>query len=204
MAPLNAGVMPKNEKDMKPELHASSREEWRSWLKKHHAKAKEVWLVYYKKHTGKSSINYTDSVEEALCFGWIDGIKKRIDEEKYAHRFTPRKRKSKWSPLNIMLAKKMIKEGQMTQMGLASFNQKIRYDDDILKARTAKEIILTPEIEEALKENKKTWEYFNNLAPSHKKQYVAWLISAKRPETRERRLEEAIKLLAKNRKLGMK
>ena len=197
-------VMPTNEKNMKPELYASSREEWRSWLKKNHAKAEEVWLVYYKKHTGKSSINYTDSVEEALCFGWIDGIKKRIDEEKYAHRFTPRKAKSKWSPLNIRLAKKMIEEGKMTQMGLASFNQKMNYDEDILNARNAKEIPLTQEIEEALKANKKAWEHFNNLAPSHKKQYVGWLISAKRPETRERRLEEAIKLLAGNKKLGMK
>ncbi len=196
--------MPTNEKNMKPELYASSREEWRSWLKKNHAKAEEVWLVYYKKHTGKSSINYTDSVEEALCFGWIDGIKKRIDEEKYAHRFTPRKAKSKWSPLNIRLAKKMIVEGKMTQMGLASFNQKMNYDEDILNAKNAKEIPLTQEIEEALKANKKAWEHFNNLAPSHKKQYVGWLISAKRSEIRERRLEEAIKLLAGNKKLGMK
>ena len=193
-----------NEKNMKPKLYASSREEWRSWLKKNHAKAEEVWLVYYKKHTGKSSINYTDSVEEALCFGWIDGIKKRIDEEKYTHRFTPRKAKSKWSPLNIRLAKKMIKEGKMTQKGLASFNKKMNYDEDILNARNAKEILFTPEIEEALKANKKAWEHFNNLAPSYKKQYVGWLISAKRPETRERRLEEAIKLLSGNKKLGMK
>ncbi len=92
----------------------------------------------------------------------------------------------------------------MTPVGLASFNQKLDYDEDNLKARNAKEIPLTPEIEEALKANKKAWEHFNNLAPSHKKQYVGWLISAKRPETRERRLEEAIKLLAGNKKLGMK
>ncbi len=189
---------------MKPECCASSREEWRAWLKKNHTKAVQVWLVYYKKHTGKSSIDYTDSVEEALCFGWIDGIKKKIDEEKYAHRFTPRKAKSKWSPLNIRRAKKMIEEGKMTQMGLASFNQRISYDEDFLKARNAKEISLTPEIEKALEANKKAWEHFNNLTPTHKKQYVGWLISAKRPETRERRLEEAIKLLTENKKLGMK
>ncbi len=201
---VNSTVMPTNEKNMKPELYASSREEWRSWLKKNHAKAEEVWLVYYKKHTGKPSINYSDSVEEALCFGWIDGIKKRIDDEKYTHRFTPRKAKSKWSPTNIRRAEKMIEEGKMTQMGFASFNQRIDYDEDILKTGSAKENSLTPEMEKALKANKKAWKHFNNLAPGHKKQYVGWLMSAKRPETRKRRLKEAIRLLAGNRKLGMK
>lgn len=91
---------------MKSKLCFASREEWRSWLKENHAKAGEVWLVYYKKHRGKPSINYPESVEEALCFGWIDGLKRSIDEQKYAHRFTPRKPGSKWSPLNVRLAKK--------------------------------------------------------------------------------------------------
>ena len=191
-------------KNMKPELYLASRREWRSWLKENHAIAGEIWLVYYKKHTGKSSIGYTDSVEEALCFGWIDGIKKRIDEEKYRHRFTPRKEKSKWSPLNITRANKMIEEGKMTRVGLASFNQRINYDEGFLKANKTKELSLTPEIEEALKANKKAWQHFNNLATSYKKQYVGWLRSAKRPETRARRLAEAIKLLAENKKLGMK
>jgi len=173
-------------------------------LKKNHAKEKEIWLIYFKKSTGKPSIDYTDSVEEALCFGWIDGLKKSIDEQKYAYRFTPRKPGSKWSPLNIKLANKMIKEGKMTQAGLVAFNQKVIYDEEILKAREVKEIPLTPEIEKVLKANKKAWENFNNLAPSYRKQYVGWLRSAKKRETRERRLEEAIKLLTENKKLGMK
>ena len=92
----------------------------------------------------------------------------------------------------------------MTPAGLVSFDQRIEYDEDILKTRNAKEIHLTPEMEEALKANKKAWEYFNDLAPGHRKQYIGWLISAKRPETRERRLDEAIKLLAGNKKLPMK
>lgn len=173
-------------------------------MKKNHAKEKEIWLIYFKKSTGKPSIDYTDSVEEALCFGWIDGLKKSIDEQKYAYRFTPRKPGSKWSPLNIKLANKMIKEGKMTQAGLVAFNQKVIYDEEILKAREVKEIPLTPEIEKVLKANKKAWENFNNLAPSYRKQYVGWLRSAKKRETRERRLEEAIKLLTENKKLGMK
>jgi len=189
---------------MNTELCVSSREQWRYWLKVNHAKAGEVWLVYYKKHTGKLSIDYSDSVEEALCFGWIDGLKKRVDEETYVRRFTPRKTNSKWSPLNIMLAKEMIKEGKMAKAGLASFKQRINYGEDFLKANHAKVIPLSPEIEDALRTNRKAWNHFNNLAPGYKKQYAGWLNSAKRPETRERRLEEAIKLLAENKKLGMK
>ena len=189
---------------MESELCVSSRKEWRSWLRKNHTKAKEIWLVYFKKDTGKSSIIYRDSVEEALCFGWIDGLKKSIDERKYAYRFTPRKPGSSWSPLNIKLSKKMIEEGKRTQMGLAAFSRKKEYDEEIIKARESKEIPLTLEIERALKVNKKVWENFNNLAPSYRKQYVGWLRSAKRQETKNRRIEEAIVLLSENRKLGMK
>ncbi|MBR9702602.1 hypothetical protein GOV10_01070 [Candidatus Woesearchaeota archaeon] len=89
---------------------ATNRKEWRAWLKKNHAKEKEVWLVYYKKHTDKLSVTYRESLEEALCFGWIDGIKRSLSEEEYTHRFTPRREKSKWSPRNIKLAQEMIKK----------------------------------------------------------------------------------------------
>jgi uncharacterized protein YdeI (YjbR/CyaY-like superfamily) len=193
-----------DQKKMKSELYISNRKQWRSWLTKNHVKAEEIWLIYYKKHTGKLSINYTDSVEEALCFGWIDGLKKRLDEQKYVRRFSPRKASSKWSPLNIEYAKKMIDEKKMTQAGLTAFNQRVSYDEEILKSRGVNEITLTPEIEKELKANKKAWENFNNLAPSYRKQYVGWLISAKKQETRQKRLVEALQLLTRNKKLGMK
>jgi uncharacterized protein YdeI (YjbR/CyaY-like superfamily) len=188
----------------KSELSVSNRKEWRSWLKKNHAKTKVIWLVYFKKNTGIPSINYPDSVEEALCFGWIDGLKKSIDEQKYAYRFTPRKSGSKWSPRNIKLAEKMIEDGKMTQAGLVVFNQRLTYDEKFLRARDANEIPLTSEIEEALRAHKKAWNNFINLAPGYKKQYIGWLRSAKKQETLERRIKEAIKLLAENKKLGMK
>ena len=187
---------------MNQELCVSNRYEWRSWLKKNQAQTKEVWLVYYKKHTGKPCISYMDSVEEALCFGWIDGIKKRIDEEKYTHRFTPRKLKSKWSKLNVRLARKLIEEGKMTRSGLTVFERRLDYGDDILVARSAKELPL--EIEKVLKRNGKAWNNFNNLAPGYRKHYILWLTTAKKTETRKKRLEEAIRLLAENKKLGMK
>jgi uncharacterized protein YdeI (YjbR/CyaY-like superfamily) len=198
---MSLDLMPLSEKEMRTELCVSSREEWRSWLQKNHDKADVVWLVYYKKHTGKPSINYADSVEEALCFGWIDSIKKSIDVERYAYKFTPRRSKSKWSPLNIKRAKKLIDEGRMTQAGLELFNQKVDYSDEFIKARASKELPIPPEIEAALKSNEKVWENFKNLAPGYRKQYIGWLVTAKKPETRERRLKQAIQLLSENKKL---
>ena len=105
-------------------ITAASRIEWRAWLEKNHATETEVWLVYYKKHTGKQSVSYLESVMEALCFGWIDGIKKRVDDERYIHRFTPRKPNSKWSPSNIAQAKELIESGAMTEAGLAAFRKR--------------------------------------------------------------------------------
>ncbi len=185
-------------------FQAKNREEWRDWLIKNHARKKEIWLVYYKKHTGKPPIEYMDSVEEAICFGWIDGIKKRIDDERYSHRFTLRKAKSKWSPLNVKIAQQMIKEKKMTSFGLTFFEQRIEYDKEFLNTHTSNEIRFTPEIEQILKSNKKAWHNYLKLAPSYKKQYVGWLTSAKREITKQNRLKEAIKLLEQNRKLGMK
>jgi len=189
---------------MSSRVNVSNREEWRCWLMENHAHEEEVWLVYYKKHTGKTCVSYMDSVKEALCFGWIDGLKKSIDEERYMHRFTPRRAGSKWSPLNIKLAGQLISSGEMTGAGLAAFNQRVDYDESFLQAAGAKEISLLPGIESALKANPKAWNNFKHLAPGYRKQYVGWLQSAKRPDTRERRLKEAIQLLARNKKLGMK
>jgi len=189
---------------MEPRVYASDRETWRAWLARNHASATEAWLVYYKKHTGKPSVGYLDSVREALCFGWIDGLKKRIDEETYTHRFTPRKPGSKWSPQNIRLATELIELGLMTQAGLDAFKQRRHYDAEVLGRIQAKGISLSAETEAALKTSRKAWENFERLSPGYRKQYVAWLETAKRPGTRKKRLEEAIGLLEQNRKLGMK
>lgn len=196
--------MASREQNVRVELCVSNRKQWRDWLKENHAIEKEIWLVYYKKHTGKNSVCYSDSVEEALCFGWIDGMKRRIDEEKYAHRFSPRRAKSKWTALNVKRARAMIKEGKMTQAGLESFNQRLDYDDGFLEEKARKELSLPREMEIVLQANKIAGDNFSKLAPGYKKQYIAWLLSAKRPETRVRRLEEAVQLLMENKKPGMK
>ncbi|MCK4673300.1 hypothetical protein KAT67_04885, partial [candidate division WOR-3 bacterium] len=104
-------------------LYVTNRDDWHAWLKKNHATKKEIWLVYYKKHTGKPRIPYNDAVEEALCYGWIDSIVKRLNNEKYAQKYTPRRAKSIWSRLNIERAKKMISQGKMTKTGLALFKE---------------------------------------------------------------------------------
>lgn len=185
-------------------ISASDRNEWRAWLSENHANEKEVWLAYFKKHTGKATVSYIDSVKEALCFGWIDGLKRRIDDERYAHRFTPRKTGSKWSPQNIRLAEELIKTGEMTEAGLTAYDQRVPYDQELQQALAAKELPLAAETEKALKISKSAWINFNQLSPGYRKQYVGWIQSAKRPETREKRIKEAIRLLEENKKLGMK
>lgn len=185
-------------------LSVSDRKAWRSWLIENHASKTEIWLAYYKKHTGKASVSYMDSVKEALCFGWIDGLKKRIDDERYTHRFSPRRAGSQWSPQNIKLAMELIEAGEMTQAGIAAFDQRVPCDQELQKVLSAKEIPLTAETERGLMASQKAWNNFNQMTPGYRKQYVAWLQSAKRPETRKKRLEEAIRLLEENQKLGMK
>jgi uncharacterized protein YdeI (YjbR/CyaY-like superfamily) len=189
---------------MTPLVCPANRAEWRAWLQENHATCSEAWLLFYKKHTARPSVAYRDSVEEAICFGWIDGLKKRIDDERYAHRFTPRKPNSKWSPLNISLAEKMIAQGKMTAAGHAAFDRRETYAESFLQARQSGEVQLPPDLERALQSNRAAWRNYSAMAPGYRKQYAGWLTSAVKPETREKRLREAIALLERNRKLGMK
>jgi uncharacterized protein YdeI (YjbR/CyaY-like superfamily) len=186
------------------ELYVTNRVDWRTWLRKNHGSRKEVWLIYYKKHTGKPSIPYDDSIEEAICFGWIDNIIKRIDDEKFVRKFTPRKAKSKWSEVNKKRARKMMKEGKMAEAGLAKIRGAKKSGEWLKVAPLRKELVIPPYMKEALAKNKRALDNFSNLAKSYKRQYVGWISSAKREETRRRRLAEAIRLLEKNERLGMK
>jgi len=185
-------------------LHVTNRDDWRAWLRKNHDIEKEVWLIYYKKHTGKPRIPYDDVVDEAICFGWIDSLVKRIDDEKFAQKFTPRKGKSRWSEANKRRARKMIEEGKMTKAGLAKIQEAEKSGEWFKKTSTSKELVVFPELRKALESNKKALYNFNNLANSYKRNLIGWIASAKREETRERRLTEAIRFLEQNKKLGMK
>lgn len=186
------------------EVYVKTRKAWRDWLERHHDKSQGIWLVFYKKHTGKPTLEYNDAVEEALCYGWIDSIIKKIDDEKYVRKLTPRKADSRWSDLNKQRVKKLMQEKRMTKFGSALVTQakKSRLWDD--SGRPTLPSALPEELASALKKNKKAKQYFEQLAPSYKKQFIGWIAMAKRQETRDRRVKEAIELLKQGRKLGMK
>jgi len=181
---------------------AKDRGSWRQWLAENHASVKEVWVVFPKKHTGERCMSYEDSVEEALCYGWIDSIIKRIDDDTFARKFTPRTDSANWSEVNKRRVAKCIKEGRMTEIGLA----KINYSNADKPARPtiAKVLAVPPFMASALKKQPAAWKNFNALAPSYQRHYIMWITMAKQEDTRQRRLEEAVQRLARNEKLGLK
>lgn len=186
-------------------LKAKDRSEWRAWLSANHNKEAALWLVYYKKTSGMASIGYDESVEEALCFGWVDSIIKKIDEQKYARKFTPRKASSKWSQSNINRVEKMIATGLMTGHGLELVDAAKRsgsWDNPVSAPKLSFD--LPREFAQALDQNTKAKETFDNLAKTYKKQYIGWISTAKRTETREKRIRESIELLKRGQKLGLR
>ena len=128
---------------IRKELCVTTGDEWRDWLEKNHNVAKEVWLLLYKKHTGKPSIPYENAVEQALCFGWIDSIVRRIDDEKHAQKYTPRRKRSIWSELNKTRANRMMKQGLMTEAGLAKIRQ-AKENGEWFKNRSAPDLLSIP------------------------------------------------------------
>jgi uncharacterized protein YdeI (YjbR/CyaY-like superfamily) len=184
-------------------LYVTSRDEWRAWLANHYESATEVWLIYYKKHTGRPRIPYDHAVEEALCFGWIDSIVRRIDDEKFAQKFTPRRDRTKWSAPNKRRVRKLIREGRMTEAGLAKIDLAVLGEES--QANQSKGDLDIPRfVKRALMASPRAWEHFQDLAPSYRRQYIGWVTGAKKEETRERRLREAVSLLEQNKKLGLK
>jgi uncharacterized protein YdeI (YjbR/CyaY-like superfamily) len=186
------------------QLHFKNREKWRNWLSQNHAAENELWLIFYKKATGQPCIAYGASVEEALCFGWIDSIIKKIDDAKYARKFTPRKNESNWSELNRKRANKMIKEKRMTEAGLSKIQiaKKTKRWDRNTKPKT--DFGISPEFANALDKNPQAKENFENLALTYRKQYIGWINVAKKSETKKQRIAESIALLQKGEKLGLK
>jgi uncharacterized protein YdeI (YjbR/CyaY-like superfamily) len=186
-------------------LHVTKRDDWRAWLHKHHASKKEIWLVYFKKGSGKPCVSYEDAVEEALCFGWVDSLVHRIDEERYAQKFTPRKPGSTWSPSNLRRIAKLKKEGRMMLAGLMTLaGIEPGAEGHRSASQRAKTMPVPKELEHALRTSLIAQAFFETLAPSYRRMYIAWVSGAKKKETRERRVQETIARLAKGLKLGMK
>jgi uncharacterized protein YdeI (YjbR/CyaY-like superfamily) len=176
-------------------VRASTRAQWRAWLKRNHARRNEAWLVYAKAHTGKPRVAYADAVEEALCYGWIDGIARRLDENHFMQRFTPRKDTGNWSHLNLARFDRLVAEGRMTPAGRAKRPPDVKPPARRYESGDR----VPPFIIKALSRHPAARRNFRALAPSYRRNYVRWITEAKRAETREKRLREAIRRLEKNR-----
>lgn len=179
-------------------LDIRSRQKWRAWLARNHAVSPGVWLVFQKSHTGTPSIPYEDAVCEALCFGWIDSLIKRVDGDRYVRKFTPRRPGSRWSSLNRRRWARLEKAGLLAAPGRAAAPARRTYEQ---RPRLPE---LPAYVAAALKRNRAAWRFFQGLAPTYRRHFVGWIHTARGLDTRERRLRESIALLAEGRKLGLK
>jgi uncharacterized protein YdeI (YjbR/CyaY-like superfamily) len=180
-------------------LDVRSAAAWRAWLAKHHQSETEVWLVFHKRHTDKPSIAYDDAVCEALCFGWIDSLIRRLDDDRYARKFTPRKAGSRWSTANRERYARLKASGRLKPAG-----KKQAPTDRDGDAPRPSGVSIPQYIEQGLQRHRAAWEFFQQLAPSYRRMYIAWIDSAKRDETKAKRLQMAITKLAAGEKLGLK
>jgi uncharacterized protein YdeI (YjbR/CyaY-like superfamily) len=176
-----------------------SRKEWRDWLRKNHAKKESVYMVKYKKHTGKPIISHSDTMDDAICFGWIDTIINRLNNDLYMIKFVKRNKNSKWSYATQKKARRLKKEGLMTKAGWDSYKDGLKrpvHDKDVPKNPN-----VPKELKEALEKNKVAKINFYNFAPSYKRIYLIWVLTAKREETKVKRIKEVVKRASENRKV---
>jgi uncharacterized protein YdeI (YjbR/CyaY-like superfamily) len=173
---------------------------WRAWLEGHHAAEREHWVGFHRRDTGRDSITWPEAVDQALCFGWIDGIRRRIDETSYMIRFTPRKPNSRWSMVNVRRADELRQAGLMRPAGLAAFEARTAQATYSYQERDA--AAFDPERERRLRQNAAAWENFSAQPPWYRRTATHWVMSAKREETRDRRLARLIEDSAAGRPTG--
>jgi uncharacterized protein YdeI (YjbR/CyaY-like superfamily) len=178
----------------------NSRTDFRQWLERHHGTSRELWVGYFKKASGRESVTWPESVDEALCFGWIDGIRKRVDEISYTIRFTPRKAGSIWSAVNIKRVMDLSDEGLMTPAGLEAFQARRENRSGIYSydQRSGK---LDEPYEERLRKNQAAWDFFEAQPLSYRKAAIWWVVSAQKEETRLRRLDQLVEDSAHGRRI---
>jgi uncharacterized protein YdeI (YjbR/CyaY-like superfamily) len=172
--------------------------ELREWLEQHHADASELWVGYYKVSSGSPSITWPESVDEALCFGWIDGIRKTIDEISYTIRFSPRKPGSTWSAVNIRRAQELIEQGRMHPTGLKAFQER-RENRSGIYSYEQRQAQLPEEYSAKLEQDKPAWDFFQAQPDGYRKAVMWWIVSAKKEETRLKRLDQLIEDSAQSR-----
>jgi uncharacterized protein YdeI (YjbR/CyaY-like superfamily) len=181
-------------------LFFESQSDFRKWLSKNHKLSNELYVGYYKVDSGRPGMTWSQSVDQALCFGWIDGVRKSIDKDRYYIRFSPRKPKSIWSNVNIKKAEELLESGLMKPSGIAAFNLREESKTGIYsyEVETAK---FSSEFEQLFRANKKAWTFFISMAPSYRKPATRWVMSAKQESTRARRLNELIRDSENGRKI---
>jgi uncharacterized protein YdeI (YjbR/CyaY-like superfamily) len=177
-------------------------DKWRQWLEKNHARATELWVGMHRKASGTPSITWPQAVDEALCFGWIDGIRKSIDETRYKNRFTPRKKGSNWSAVNIARVGALTKEGRMHPAGLAAFETRDPKKSGVYSFEQRETATLGDELERRFRANAKAWAFFEAQPPYYRRVATFWVVSAKQMATRERRLDALINDSAAGRRVG--
>jgi uncharacterized protein YdeI (YjbR/CyaY-like superfamily) len=189
--------------DINTALNFKDNQGWHNWLEQNHNKEKEAWLFIYKKRSKQTGIRYEEALEEALCFGWIDGKMKSIDSDKFILRYSPRKAKSVWSKINKDKAELLIAQGRMTTGGLVKINEAKKNGcwDAAYTNKTRDEI--PPDLKKALLENIIAWNHFEGFANSYQNMYIGWVIGAKTEETRRKRIIEVVRRSALNMKPGM-
>jgi uncharacterized protein YdeI (YjbR/CyaY-like superfamily) len=190
-------------------IYFRNKEEFRNWLEENHDTNPGIWVIFYKKHINIDCIKYNELLEEVLCFGWIDSLIKKIDDDKYARKITPRTNTQKWSELNKKKVIELIKEGKMTQAGLHKIDNYLKtgkVDWPVNKSgkKELKENDIPDFIIEELAKNEPALINFNKLATTYKRHYILWITNARKEETILNRLKESIGLLKENKKLGLK
>jgi uncharacterized protein YdeI (YjbR/CyaY-like superfamily) len=181
--------------DLGKTLYVTDRKDWHSWLARNHDKEKEIWLVYYRKSSGKPRIPYNDAVEEALCYGWIDSIMKRVDDDRFAQRFTPRRPKSPVSEMNKERIRRLIRKKRMTAAGLKA----------ISKVFGTERFAIAPDVLKALKADKQAWENFQDFPEGYRKVRIGYIESRRRhgDVMFRKSLKNFIRMTAKNKRFGM-
>lgn len=183
-------------------LSVRTLDEWRVWLGEHHESESEVWLVFFKAHTGQKRFAVPDAVDEALCVGWVDSLVKRLDDSRYAVKFTPRRSDSRWSDINRKRYAALKASGRLRPAGVKRPPTSRTYAAQ--PKRYELPATIPSYIQTALKKQPTALRYFEELTPAHRRRYLGWIESAKREETKARRLQEAIRLLAAGKPLGLK
>lgn len=185
-------------------IYFKNAQDFRKWLEQNYQSCSGIWMKFFKKHTAKENIAYEKAVEEAICFGWIDSLIKKIDEDSYIRKFTPRSNDKNWSRVNQLRVSKLLKENRMKKAGLEKIDSEMlcRIQNNDIPAK--KEISLPDFIKRQFMIHEPAWTNFQKLAASYQRQYLHWILQAKKERTQEKRLEESIQLLQANKKLGMK